>query len=97
MVIIKNQKLAAYILLESLVALAILACITSILLGEFDRQRKILQESQERQEALLLATMAINAKKKELRLNGVSVSIKEHSGGVFVYHEKEELLHALKE
>ncbi|MCS4488801.1 competence type IV pilus minor pilin ComGE [Streptococcus sp. SQ9-PEA] len=78
-------------------ALAILACITTLILGEFNRQRKTLQDSQNRQEALLLATMAIRANKKELHLNGVSVSVEMHSNEVFIYQGKEELLHALKE
>ncbi|MDO4205856.1 MAG: competence protein ComGE, partial [Streptococcus gallolyticus] len=37
MVNIKRQKLKAYILLESLIALGLLAMITSIVLGEIDK------------------------------------------------------------
>ena len=45
--------------------------ITSIVLGEIDKNRQSMQESLRQQEALNLATMAVQTGQNHLKMNGV--------------------------
>ena len=84
MVTIKKQKLKAYILLEGLVALALLATIISLVLGEMDRSRTQMQESLHQQEVLNVATMAVQTGQDHLAINGVEVRMVKHDNEISV-------------
>lgn len=96
MVIIKRQKLKAYILLESLVALALLATITILVLGEMDKSRRQMQDSLHQQEVLNVATMAAQTGQDDLVMNGVEVHITRRDGELYVYDGKKEVMHVKK-
>ena len=96
MVTIKKQKLKAYILLEGLVALALLATIISLVLGEMDRSRTQMQESLHQQEVLNVATMAVQTGQDHLAINGVEVRMVKHDNEISVYDWKNEVLHVTK-
>ena len=96
MVTIKKQKLKAYILLEGLVALALLATIISLVLGEMDRSRTQMQESLHQQEVLNVATMAVQTGQDHLAINGVEVRMVKYDNEISVYDGQNEVLHVTK-
>lgn len=96
MVAIKKQKIKAYILLESLIALAVLVTIVSLILGEINRNRQDLAASLQQQEALNVAQMAVQTKQEQLSLNGVTVQVQRTSTRITVYEDGKEVLHVSK-
>lgn len=97
MVIIKRQKVRAYILLESLVAIGILAAITTLVLGQMDLNRQQMEDNLRRQEVLNVATMAVQTKQDKLTLNGVSVTIIRKGESIHVYKGDKLLLQVQKD
>lgn len=97
MVNIKKQKLKGYILLESLVGLALLVTIVSLVLGEFTQRQKRLRTLLEEQERLNVAIMAVQTGQNYLALNGVSVSVERIGAGIRIYSEKGELVYVSKD
>lgn len=97
MVIIKRQKIKAYILLESLVSLAILTLITSLILGQLTLNQRMMQEQMKRQEALNVAIMAIQTKQSHLTLNEISVDMTVKSKAVMVWQDGKEIFNLYQE
>ncbi|MGT2963877.1 competence type IV pilus minor pilin ComGE [Streptococcus acidominimus] len=95
--IIKKQKNKAYILLESLVALAIFSMVTSLLLAGVIHSRKWQEEQWQKQEVLLLAKMAIQTKQDHLSLNGLRITVERDPHHLRVWHKGEEVLSIEKE
>ena len=96
MVAIKKLKIKAYILLESLIALAVLVTIVTLILTEINRDRQELVASLHRQEVLNLAQMAVQTKQDSLSLNGVTVQVQRTSTSIRVYENGREVLHVAK-
>ena len=96
MVAIKKRKIKAYILLESLIALAVLVTIVTLILMEINRDRQELVASLHRQEVLNLAQMAVQTKQDSLSLNGVTVQVQRTSTSIRVYENGREVLHVAK-
>ncbi|MDO5079008.1 MAG: competence type IV pilus minor pilin ComGE [Streptococcus minor] len=96
MVVIKKQKLKAYILLESLSTLAVFVMITSLLLTAIHQGRNRQIEDYEQQEVLNLAKMAVQTGQSQLSLNGVEVHVVENEQEIKVYHKNKEILHVEK-
>ncbi|MGT2930008.1 competence type IV pilus minor pilin ComGE [Streptococcus dentasini] len=96
MVVIKKQSINAYILLESLIALAVLVTIVTLVLGEINRNREELAASLHRQEVLNVAQMAVQADEDSMTLNGVRVSVQRDSHAIRVYEGDEEVLYVAK-
>ena len=92
----QQNQLKAYILLEGLVALALLATIISLVLGEMDRSRTQMQESLHQQEVLNVATMAVQTGQDHLAINGVEVRMVKHDNEISVYDGQNEVLHVTK-
>ena len=84
MVIIK-KSVKAYILLESLLSLSILALIVSLVLGEVDKNRQRVAESLHQQEVLNVAAMAVQTDQEDLILNGVNVHVERNKEGISFY------------
>ena len=97
MVAIKRQKLKAYILLESLLTLAVFALVTSLLLSAINQGRRQQVLAHEQEEALNLAKMAVQTGQEELSLNGVQVRLVRDSRQIRVYHENKEILYVEKD
>lgn len=83
MVIIK-KSVKAYILLESLLSLGILALIVSLVLGEVDKNRQQVAESLHQQEVLNVAAMAVQTDQEDLILNGVNVHVERNKEGISI-------------
>ena len=96
MVAIKKRKIKAYILLESLIALAVLVTIVTLILTEINRDRQELVASLHRQEVLNLAQMAVQTKQDSLSVNGVTVQVQRTSTSIRVYENGREVLHVAK-
>ena len=97
MVAIKRQKFKAYILLESLLTLAVFALVTSLLLAAINQGRRQQVQAYEQEEVLNLAKMAVQTGQEELSLNGVQVRLVRDSRQIRVYHENKEILHVKKD
>ncbi|EFQ56462.1 competence type IV pilus minor pilin ComGE [Streptococcus downei] len=96
MVAIKKRKIKAYILLESLIALAVLVTIVTLILTEINRDRQELVASLHRQEVLNVAQMAVQTKQDNLSLNGVTVQVQRSSTSIRVYEDGKEVLRVVK-
>ena len=96
MVIIKRRQLKGYILLESLIALAVLSILTVLLLDAFTQTQRRLKESQHHQEALLVATMAIKNHQSDLIQNGIHITVKRDKHSVRVYEKGKDILHVVQ-
>ena len=97
MVAIKKQQLKAYILLESLLTLAVFALVTSLLLSAINQGRRQQVQAYEQEEVLNLAKMAVQTGQEELSLNGVQVRLVRDSRQIRVYHENKEILYVEKD
>ncbi|HEL1973393.1 competence type IV pilus minor pilin ComGE [Streptococcus suis] len=96
MVAIRKQKNKAYILLESLVALATLVTICSLILSAVDAGRRRQAWELEQQEVLNLAQMAVQTGQDNLALNGVTVQVQRTADEIIVFHEGKEVLSVVK-
>ncbi|MGU7831694.1 competence type IV pilus minor pilin ComGE [Streptococcus suis] len=96
MVAIRKQKNKAYILLESLVALATLVTICGLILSAVDAGRRRQAWELEQQEVLNLAQMAVQTEQDNLALNGVTVQVQRTADKIIVFHEEKEVLSVVK-
>ncbi|HEM4363783.1 TPA: competence type IV pilus minor pilin ComGE [Streptococcus suis] len=96
MVAIRKQKNKAYILLESLVALATLVTICSLILSAVDVGRRRQAWELEQQEVLNLAQMAVQTGQDKLALNGVTVQVQQTADKIVVFYEGKEVLSVVK-
>ncbi|HFU4458884.1 TPA: competence type IV pilus minor pilin ComGE [Streptococcus suis] len=96
MVAIRKQKNKAYILLESLVTLATLVTICSLILSAVDAGRRRQAWELEQQEILNLAQMAVQTEQDNLALNGVTVQVQRTADKMIVFHEGKEVLSVVK-
>ncbi|WP_009909095.1 competence type IV pilus minor pilin ComGE [Streptococcus suis] len=96
MVAIRKQKNKAYILLESLVALATLVTICSLILSAMDVGRRRQAWELEQQEVLNLAQMAVQTGQDKLALNGVTVQVQQTADKIIVFYEGKEVLSVVK-
>ncbi|HEM4697018.1 TPA: Type II secretory pathway, pseudopilin PulG [Streptococcus suis] len=96
MVAIRKQKNKAYILLESLVALATLVTICSLILSAVDVGRRRQAWELEQQEVLNLAQMAVQTGQDKLALNGVTVQVQQTADKISVFYEGKEVLSVVK-
>lgn len=77
-------------------ALALLATITILVLGEMDKSRQQMQDSLHQQEVLNVATMAAQTGQDDLVMNGVEVHITRRDGELYVYDGQKEVMHVKK-
>nr|WP_239515224.1 competence type IV pilus minor pilin ComGE [Streptococcus suis] len=83
-------------MLESLVALATLVTICSLILSAVDAGRRRQVWELEQQEVLNLAQMAVQTEQDNLALNGVTVQVQRTADKIIVFHEGEEVLSVVK-
>lgn len=83
-------------MLESLVALATLVTICSLILSAVDVGRRRQAWELEQQEVLNLAQMAVQTEQDNLALNGVAVQVQRTSDRFAVFHEGKEVLSVVK-
>lgn len=97
MVNIKRQKIKAYILLESLIALGLLAVIASTVLGAINKNQQSMKENLRQQEMIDVATMAVQTGQNHLSINGVDVEVVRKDDSIYVYAGQKEVLHIEKD
>lgn len=83
-------------MLESLVALATLVTICSLILSAVDVGRRRQVWELEQQEVLNLAQMAVQTGQDKLALNGVTVQVQRTVDRIAVFHEGKEVLSVVK-
>ena len=88
-----NKQVSAYILLESLIALALLAAVTTFMLSALTDSQKATAKTFHDIETLNTAKMAMDAKTANLKANGVEVSLAENADGLIISDNKKEVLH----
>lgn len=96
MVVIKKRKNRAYILLESLVSLAILALVSSSLLSAIRFSRDGQARELQQQEALNVAKMMMQTRQTDTVMNGVRVRVDRRPNSVSVFYDGKELIHIVK-
>ena len=79
-----------------MVGLAVLASIVSLLLGVLNQQNRFLKEHLRQEEVLNIAIMAVQTKRDNLSLNGVSVAIQRDETSLQVLHEGKQLIEIRK-
>lgn len=90
--IIKNEDIKAYILLESLIALAIMVFIVSLLLSALKQSQKDIALMRHKEEVVATGLMAIQTKQRQLELNGCHVIINSDQGGLSILENDQEIL-----
>ncbi|AEB80619.1 Type II secretory pathway%2C pseudopilin PulG [Streptococcus suis] len=83
-------------MLESLVALATLVTICSLILSAVDVGRRRQAWELEQQEVLNLAQMAVQTGQDKLALNGVTVQVQQTADKIIVFYEGKEVLSVVK-
>ena len=96
MVNIKRRSLRGYILIESLVAMAVLVLVSGLILGQINTNRRLMARNLHQQEVLSVATMAVQTKQDQLTLNGITVTVKRSKQGIAVYELGKEIIHVSK-
>lgn len=89
---IRRESLEAYLLLESLVAMSLLVFFVTVVLEQVIQVKKQTEMENREIEALNVAYMAINTRKKHLNLNGVQISIEETTSQMTVRESGEILI-----
>ena len=84
---LRNQRLRASLLFEGLIALAIFASLTTLLLGEIRQSRQRRLEELQKAEVLRVAKMAIQTRQNQLTINQVSVQVEKSAKSLKVYQE----------
>lgn len=89
---IKRKSIKGYILLESLISMALLSFLVTFLLSALTNSRQ--QEVQENQqiESLNVAQMAIESQLMELSLNGSVIKIRQDSTATIISDHGKEIL-----
>lgn len=93
MEILRKKKLQGYILLESLIGLAVLPIIVTLILGELGRDNQSLKINYHQEEVLNLAQMGLQTHQNRLSDNGVTMEIEESENGVRIYDDGKEVLY----
>lgn len=92
MVFIKKQELKAYILLESLVTIALLGVMSLVVLREVSANRSLLAQQNEAIEVLNVALMSFDSQQTSLSANGVSVNLAKTDRMLVITSDSQEVL-----
>ncbi|MDR0297137.1 MAG: hypothetical protein LBI11_00545 [Streptococcaceae bacterium] len=88
----RKRSAKAYILLESLLTLALLSAVTGILLTQISNSHKAIATDNARIEALNVAQMALATNQSKIEANGVAVTIAQSDKTLTVQTRGKELL-----
>lgn len=92
MVNIKKRQVRAYILLESLLTMALLAIISTVVLVEISRARGAFVKQNEKIAVLNVALMAFDSGQTSLRENGVAVKLEKTDKKLVVTRNSQEVV-----
>lgn len=92
MVNIKKQQVRGYILLESLLTMALLAIISTVVLVEVSRARGELARQNEKIAVLNVALMAFDSAQTDLNQNGVAIKLEKTDKKLVVTYKAQEVV-----
>ncbi|MGT2907966.1 competence type IV pilus minor pilin ComGE [Streptococcus dentiloxodontae] len=92
----KRQSPRAYILMESLISLAVLAAIVGLVLNQVNQNRQTMASSLRYQEVLNVAVMAVQSGQSQLDINSISVTVKRTPISLSVYESGREVMYVEK-
>lgn len=92
MVYIKKQEVRAYILLESLVTIALLGIITLVVLREVSTNRSLFNQQNKEIEEINIALMAYDSKQTKLSANGVTINLTKTDQLLVITNDSREVL-----
>ena len=86
----------AYILMESLIALALLSCLVTVVLQMISDTQRTIKADNQRIEALNVAVMAVQTNQNNLKINGENVKIEKAQNQLTVKNNDEKILEITK-
>ena len=89
---LKRKSVKAYLLLESLISIALLAFLVSFILSSLVQVRQKDTEENQKIEALNVAQMAIESHLTELLINGSDIKIKENQNLLIISNHGKEIM-----
>ena len=89
---LKRKSVKAYLLLESLISIALLAFLVSFIVSSLVQVRQKDTEENQKIEALNVAQMAIESHLKELSINGSDIKIKENQNFLIISNHGKEIM-----
>ena len=89
---LKRKSVKAYLLLESLISIALLAFLVSFIVSSLVQVRQKDTEENQKIEALNVAQMAIESHLTELLINGSDIKIKESQNLLIISNHGKEIM-----
>lgn len=89
---LKRKSVKAYLLLESLISMALLAFLVSFIVSSLVQVRQKDTEENQKIEALNVAQMAIESHLTELLINGSDIKIKESQNLLIISNHGKEIM-----
>ena len=89
---LKRKSVKAYLLLESLISIALLAFLVSFIVSSLVQVRQKDTEENQKIEALNVAQMAIESNLTELSINGSDIKIKENQNLLIISNHGKEIM-----
>ncbi|MCT1181315.1 competence type IV pilus minor pilin ComGE [Lactococcus lactis] len=89
---LKRKSVKAYLLLESLISIALLAFLVSFIVSSLVQVRQKDTEENQKIEALNVAQMAIESHLTELPINGSDIKIKENQNLLIISNHGKEIM-----
>lgn len=89
---LKRKSVKAYLLLESLISIALLAFLVSFIVSSLVQVRQKDTEEDQKIEALNVAQMAIESNLTELSINGSDIKIKENQNLLIISNHGKEIM-----
>ncbi|MDT2851754.1 competence type IV pilus minor pilin ComGE [Lactococcus lactis] len=89
---LKRKSVKAYLLLESLISIALLAFLVSFIVSSLAQARQKNTEENQKIEALNVAQIAIESHLTELSINGSDIKINENSNLLIISNHGKEIL-----
>ena len=89
---IKKRYSKAYILLESLLAMALLSVLVTIVLNAVVQSRQQLKAKNLEIEALNVAQMAVDTGQESLQINDVNITVRKTASKIIIFNREKELL-----
>ncbi|MGT2807257.1 competence type IV pilus minor pilin ComGE [Streptococcus iniae] len=92
---IEKRVVRAYLLLEGVIALAIMVMIVSLILTGIRLNQQFLAKSRHQEELIVTALMAVQTNRRHLKINGCEVDVVRSEKGIEV-SEKHQKVFSLK-
>lgn len=89
---LKRKSVKAYLLLESLISIALLAFLVSFIVSSLVQVRQKDTEENQKIEALNVVQMAIESHLTELSINGSDIKIKENQNLLIISNHGKEIM-----